>query len=145
AMCEEDVRRVLSHPLATIGSDAASQAPYGILGEGHPHPRTYGTFVRVLGHYARDARLFSLEEGVAKMTSRAADRLGLADRGRLAPGAAADVVVFDANTVSDTATYEDPHQYAAGIRWVIVNGVIELDGEHHQDHRPGQVLTPPGR
>ncbi|MBN1459176.1 MAG: D-aminoacylase [Armatimonadetes bacterium] len=145
AMCEEDVRRVLSHPLATIGSDAASQAPYGILGEGHPHPRTYGTFVRVLGHYARDERLFSLEEGVAKMTSRAADRLGLADRGRLVPGAAADVVVFDANTVSDTATYEEPHQYAAGIRWVIVNGVIELDGEHHQDHRPGQVLTPAGR
>jgi len=145
AMCEDDVRRVLSHPLATIGSDSASQAPYGILGESHPHPRTYGTFARVLGHYARDEQLFSLEEGVAKMTSRAADRLGLSDRGRLVPGAAADIVVFDADTVSDAATYENPHQYARGIRWVIVNGVVELDGEHHQDRRPGQVLPPPGQ
>ncbi len=139
-MCEEDVRRVLSHPLATIGSDSASQAPYGILGEGHPHPRTYGTFARVLGHYAREEKLFSLEEGVAKMTGRAAERLGLKDRGRIAEGMAADVVVFDPERIVDMATYEVPHQYAAGVRWVIVNGKVELEGEEHQRRLAGRTL-----
>ncbi|HUU54239.1 MAG TPA: D-aminoacylase, partial [Armatimonadota bacterium] len=140
-MCEEDVQQVLAHPLATIGSDSASQARYGILGEGHPHPRTYGTFARVLGHYAREERLFSLEEGVAKMTGRAAERLKLADRGRIAEGMAADVVVFDPDTIADTATYEKPHQYAAGVRWVIVNGVIEMEGEEHRGRLAGKVLA----
>ncbi len=139
-MAEEDVRVVLAHKLATIGSDSSSHAPYGILGEGHPHPRTYGTFVRVLGHYARDEKLFSLEEAVAKMTSRTAVRLGLRDRGKISIGYAADLVVFDPNTITDTATYEKPHQYAAGIKWVIVNGVIELAGDEHKGHGAGIVF-----
>jgi N-acyl-D-aspartate/D-glutamate deacylase len=139
-MCEDDVRRVLSHRLAMIGSDAAASAPYGVLGEGHPHPRTYGTFARVLGHYARDEGLFPLEEAVAKMTSRSAARLGLADRGRLAPGFAADIAVFDAGTVADRATFQEPQQYPTGVRYVIVNGVIELDGEENQERWPGRVL-----
>ena len=139
-MCEEDVRRALVHPLAMIGSDAAASAPYGILGEGHPHPRTYGTFPRVLGHYARDENLLSLEEALAKMTSCPAAKLGLADRGRIATGLAADIVVFDPDAVADLATYRSPHQYPAGIRWVIVNGTIELDGDTHCDQRPGRVL-----
>ena len=139
-MAEEDVRQVLAHRLATIGSDSASCAPYGILGKGHPHPRTYGTFARVLGHYAREEKLFSLEEAVAKMTSRAAVRLGLKDRGKISVGYAADIVVFDPDTVADTATYEKPHQYAAGVRCVIVNGVIELDGEEHKGNGTGVVL-----
>lgn len=141
-MCEEDVRRVLAHPLATIGSDSASQAPYGLLGRSHPHPRTYGTFARVLGHYCREEGLFPLEEAVAKMTGRAAARLRLRDRGIIAPGMAADIVVFDPEAIADRATYEEPHQYAAGVRWVIVNGVLELDGEQHQEKMPGMVLVP---
>lgn len=139
-MSEEDVRGVLSHRLAMIGSDAAASAPYGVLGEGHPHPRTYGTFARVLGHYARDEGLFPLEEAVAKMTSRPAAKLGLADRGRLAPGLAADIAVFDAGTVADRATYQEPQQYPIGVRYVIVNGVVELDGEENQGRWPGRVL-----
>jgi N-acyl-D-amino-acid deacylase len=140
-MCEEDVRKVLSHPLATIGSDSAATAPYGILGDQHPHPRTYGSFVRVLGHYSRDEGVFPLEEAVAKMTSRAADRLGLSDRGRLAPGCAADICIFDPATIADTATYQQPQQYPAGVRWVLVNGVVEIDGTEHQEQGPGKVLV----
>ncbi len=139
-MAEEDVRVVLAHRLATIGSDSSSHAPYGLLGEGHPHPRTYGTFARVLGHYARDEKLFSLEEAVAKMTSRTAVRLGLRDRGKISIGYAADLVVFDPDTIADTATYEQPHQYAAGIKWVIVNGVIELAGDEHKGKGAGMVF-----
>jgi N-acyl-D-amino-acid deacylase len=144
-MCEEDVRRVMSHPVATIGSDSASSAPYGILGQGHPHPRTYGTFARVLGHYARDEQVFSLEEAVAKMTGRPAAHLRLRDRGQIAPGFAADIAVFDAQKIIDRATYQQPQQYAVGVRWVIVNGVIELEGEEHQNRSPGVVLQRPGR
>ncbi len=140
-MCEEDVRRVLSHSVATIGSDSAASAPYGVLGKSHPHPRTYGTFARVLGHYARDEKAFPLEEAVAKMTGRPAAHLGLADRGRIAPGLAADVAIFDPTTIADTATYQHPKQYAAGVRWVIVNGVIEMDGEEHQGRFGGRMLV----
>jgi len=142
-MNEEDVRRVIAHPLAMIGSDAAAAAPYGILGRDHPHPRTYGTFPRLLGHYVREQGLLSLEEAVAKMTSRPAAKLGLRDRGRIAPGLAADLVVFDPNTIADRATYQHPHQYPAGIHYVIVNGILELDRETHQDRLPGRVLQPP--
>jgi N-acyl-D-amino-acid deacylase len=144
-MCEEDVRRVLAHPVATIGSDSAATAPYGILGQGHPHPRTYGTFARVLGHYARDEKLFSLEEAVAKMTGRPAAHLGLTDRGRIAPGIAADIAIFDPATIADIATYQQPQQYAVGVRWVIVNGVIELDGQDHRERFAGRVLERSGR
>jgi N-acyl-D-amino-acid deacylase len=143
-MCEEDVRRVLSHSVATIGSDSAAAAPYGILGQGHPHPRAYGSFARVLGHYARDERLFSLEDAVAKMTGRPAAHLGLTDRGRIAPGLAADIAIFDPATIAETATYEDPKQYAVGVRWVIVNGVVEVDGGEHKGRSAGRVLEPAG-
>ncbi|UCC67668.1 MAG: amidohydrolase family protein, partial [Armatimonadota bacterium] len=139
-MSEQDVSRAITHRLAMIGSDAAAIAPYGLLGEGHPHPRGYGTFARVLGHYVREEKMLSLEEAVAKMTSRPAEKLGLRDRGRLAPEMAADIVVFDADAMSDRATYREPHQYAAGIRWVIVNGVVELEGEEHKGRLAGRVL-----
>jgi N-acyl-D-amino-acid deacylase len=139
-MCEEDVRRVLSHPTATIGSDSAAAAPYGILGQGHPHPRAYGSFARVLGHYCRDEKLFPLEEAVAKMTGGPAAHLGLRDRGQIAPGFAADIVIFDPTAIADTATYQRPQQYAVGVRWVIVNGVIEVDGEEHLGRVAGRVL-----
>jgi len=139
-MDDDDVKRIIAHPIAIIGSDAAAVAPYGTLGLGHPHPRSYGTFPRVLGHYVREERVTTLEDAVAKMTSRPATKLGLADRGRLAEAMAADIVVFDRETIADRATYQEPHQYPAGIHYVIVNGVIELEAETHHERRPRRVL-----
>lgn len=133
---EADVRRVLAHPMVMIGSDGRLSTP----GEGHPHPRGYGTFPRVLGHYVRDEHVLTLEEGVHKMTGMPAARLGLADRGVLRPGAAADVVVFDARRIADRATFENPHQYAAGIDYVLVNGVAAVDGGRYMDRRTGKVV-----
>jgi N-acyl-D-aspartate/D-glutamate deacylase len=99
----------------------------------------------VLGHYARDEKLFSLEEAVAKMTGRPAAHLGLTDRGRIAPSFAADIAIFDPSTIADIATYQQPQQYAVGVRWVIVNGVIEMDGEEHLGMCAGRVLERSGR
>lgn len=140
-MREDDVARFVTSPLGTVGSDASAAAPYGDLGRNHPHPRTYGTFVRVLGHYVREQKALTLEQAVHKMTGLPAQFLGLKDRGLLATGLAADIVVFDPATVSDRSVYERPHQYAAGIRCVIVNGVLELDAGEHLGHKPGKVLT----
>ena len=137
---EADLRRALVHPHVMVGSDGSSLAVDGPLAAGKPHPRSYGTFARVLGRYARDERVLSLEEAVRKMTGLPAQRLGLRDRGALAAGAKADVVIFDAATVADRATYEDPHRYAAGIGHVLVNGrVVIADGEH-TGALPGRVL-----
>jgi N-acyl-D-amino-acid deacylase len=140
-MCEEDVTRVVAHPVGMIGSDAAALAPYGLLGKGHPHPRSYGTFARVLGRYVREERALTLEAAVHKMTALPAAKLGLKDRGLLAPGLAADIVVFDPYTIADRATFQQPQQYAAGVAYVIVNGVVEVEGEEHRNQRPGRVLT----
>jgi N-acyl-D-amino-acid deacylase len=142
-MSEEDVRTIVAHPGCMIGSDAVTAAPYGPLGQSHPHPRGYGTFPRVLGHYVREERVLALEAAVAKMTGGPARKLGLADRGRVAAGMAADLVVFDPARIADRASYEKPHQYPAGVHYVIVNGVIELRGETHCDRRPGRVLARP--
>ncbi len=139
---EADLRRALTHPHVMVGSDGSALAVDGQLATGKPHPRSYGTFPRVLGRYARDERVLSLEAAVFKMTGLPARRLGLRDRGVLAVGAKADVVVFDAATVADRATYEDPHRYAAGIGHVLVNGrVVVADGEH-TGALPGRVLRP---
>lgn len=140
-MCEEDVRRVVSHPSGMIGSDASSLAPYGLLGEGHPHPRSYGTFARVLGRYVREERALALELAVRKMAALPAEKLGLRDRGVLAPGMAADICIFDPGEVCDCATFEEPKQYARGIRYVIVNGTLELEGTTHHGRLPGRVLA----
>jgi N-acyl-D-amino-acid deacylase len=133
---EDDVRRILRHPMAMVASDGRLSTP----GEGHPHPRGYGTFPRVLGHYVRDEHVLTLEEGVHKMTGMPAARLGLKDRGVLRAGAAADVVVFDADRIADKATFENPHQYAVGIDYVLVNGVAAVDGGKYTDSRAGRVL-----
>ncbi|AHG93567.1 D-aminoacylase domain protein (plasmid) [Gemmatirosa kalamazoonensis] len=133
---ERDVERIMRHPQTMIASDGRLSRP----GDGHPHPRAYGTFPRVLGVYAREKRLLTLEEAVHKMTGMPAARLGLADRGRLAEGAAADVVVFDPATVRDQSTYEAPHQYPAGIPYVIVNGAVAVDGGVPNGARAGRVL-----
>ena len=136
-MCEENVALGIAHPLLMIGSDSLALA----TGQGgKPHPRTYGTFPRVLGKYVRDERLLSLEEGVRKMTSMAADTFGLSDRGVLAEGKAADITIFDAATVADQATFDAPHQYSTGIDYVIVNGQIVVEHGVQHPALPGQVL-----
>jgi N-acyl-D-amino-acid deacylase len=139
-MSEDDVMRVMSHPLSCIGSDGVDEAPSGPTGSVATHPRSYGTFPRVLRRYALDKKIFTLEEAIKKMTAVPADRIGLSNRGVLAKGMMADIVVFDPNTVRDVATFEDSHRYAEGIRHVLVNGQVTiLDGEHTKE-RAGQVI-----
>jgi N-acyl-D-amino-acid deacylase len=133
---EADVRRIMRHPQVMIASDGRLSTP----GDGHPHPRAYGTFPRVLGHYVRDEQVLTLEQGVHKMTGMPAARLGLKDRGVLREGAFADVVVFDAATIADQATFTAPHQYAVGIDAVLVNGVPAVEGGRYLDARAGRVL-----
>ena len=133
AMDEADVRRILAYPHTMIGSD-------GLPHDSHPHPRLWGTFPRVLGHYARDERIFSLEEAVRKMTSLTANQFGLVDRGLLRIGAFADLVVFDPAVVADAATFEHPTAPATGIQLVLVNGrVVWRDGLHSRE-RPGRAI-----
>jgi N-acyl-D-amino-acid deacylase len=140
---EADFRRVITHPAIMVGSDGSALATSGEMSVGKPHPRSYGTFPRVLGHYARDERLLSLPDAVHKMTGLPARRLGLRDRGEIRPGARADLVVFDPRRVADQATYEDPHRYPAGIEQVLVNGRFVIKDGAHTGSLPGRVLTPP--
>lgn len=140
---EADVCRVLAHPLGMIGSDGSVAAPYGPLSEGKPHPRSYGTHPRVLGRYVRDLGLFTWEEAIRKMTSGPAQRLGLAAKGIVRPGLDADLVVFDPATVSDRATFDEPHQYPDGIEHVLVNGELVVSGGNHLGTLPGHVLSRP--
>ncbi len=136
AMAEEDVKRIMQHPHTMVASDGGIYAP----GEGVPHPRNYGTFARVLGHYARDLGIVSVAEAIRKMTSLPADRMGITDRGVIEKGAFADIAVLDLDAVNDTARFGDPHHYATGARHVFVNGVaVLLDGEM-TGTRPGRAL-----
>ena len=123
AMSEPNVARMLAHPLACVCSDGSGLRTTGPLATGVPHPRNYGAFPRVLGRYVREQSVLSLEDAIAKMTSVPAGRVGLVDRGRLAPGLRADVVVFDPDTIIDRATFETPHAYAEGVREVVVGGM----------------------
>jgi dihydroorotase/N-acyl-D-amino-acid deacylase len=139
AISEEDVERILAAPFTMVASDGEIPA----FGQGAPHPRSYGTFARVLAVYVREKRLLTLEDAIRKMTSLPAARLGLADRGLLRPGMKADLVVLDPATVRDRATYEKPHQYAEGVSLVLVNGEPVLDGNRMTGARPGRVLRGP--
>ena len=139
AIDEADVKRILASPLTMIGSDG-EVVPFG---EASPHPRSYGTFVRVLGRYVRDEKTITLEEAIRKMTSFPAARLGLADRGILRAGMKADLVVFDPARIADRATYEQPHQYPVGVERVFVNGELVFDGTAMNAARPGRVLRGP--
>jgi N-acyl-D-amino-acid deacylase len=139
-MDETPVQTILRHPRVMIGTDAGATAPYGVLGQGHPHPRAYGTFPRVLGTYVREIGLLSLEEAVHRMTGLAAWRLGLSDRGLIRPGYKADLVIFDAERVADLATYDSPQAYPNGIQWVVVNGQVVLDRDERLPVLPGRVL-----
>ncbi|MEN9628861.1 MAG: hypothetical protein RJA10_2088 [Pseudomonadota bacterium] len=133
AMSDEDVDRILAHPLVMVGSD-------GLPHDEVPHPRLWGTFPRVLGHYVRQRRLLGLETAVHKMTGLTARRFGLAGRGELRPGAAADVTLFDPAQVLDGATFDAPVTPPMGIRWVLVNGRVAVDDGHQADDRAGQLL-----
>jgi N-acyl-D-amino-acid deacylase len=140
-MSPENVERVLRHPLVMIGSDGHAIAPVGRALQSRPHPRSYGCYPRVLGHYARDRKVFDLETAVRKSTSMPADQAGLKDRGRIARGKKADVVVFDAAGVRDGATFEEPHKYPEGIVHVLVNGAFVVEGGAGTAARPGRVLS----
>lgn len=142
-MSETDVRRVMTRPFMGVGSDSSSVAPYGPLSKGQPHPRAYGTFARILGHYARDEKVLPLQEAIRKMTSFATQRFRLKDRGLLREHFIADVVVFDPKEVRDLAIFEHPHQYAAGIEYVILNGQIVIVQGVHTQIKAGQVLRRP--
>ncbi|MBN8846126.1 MAG: amidohydrolase family protein [Sphingomonadales bacterium] len=140
-MQEKDVEEAIRQPWVSIGSDAASTEKLGGLdGIGLPHPRSYGSFARVLAHYARERGVLSLEDAVRKMTSWPAQRMGLTDRGVLREGLRADVTVFDFDRIADKATWQNPTEAAVGVDQVIVNGVLTLDGGHHTGARSGMVL-----
>ncbi|MBG89181.1 MAG: hypothetical protein CMO80_20110 [Verrucomicrobiales bacterium] len=135
-LSDEDVERIMAHPLTMVGSDGRLTEP----GSGHPHPRWYGSFPRILGHYVREKKVMKLEEAIRKMTSLSAARLGLMDRGSIKAGNFADLVVFDPETIIDKATFSDPHQYPVGIHHVFVNGVAAILGGEFKDRRVGDVL-----
>jgi len=144
-MSEENTARVLSHPLGMVCSDGSVYAPAGPLSEGSPHPRSYGTFPRVLGHYVRERKAMPLETAIHKMTGLPARKIQLRERGVLRPGAYADLVAFDPSTVRDTATFEDPHQYPEGIGLVVVNGVITVRDGAMTGEMAGRPVRGSGR
>lgn len=141
AIDEQDVQRVLAHPATMVASDGQVV----VYGRASPHPRAYGTFVRVLGRYVRELQTLTLEEAVRKMTAFPAQRIGLADRGVIKVGMKADLVLFDPETVRDTATFERPHQYAEGVSRVFVNGIAAYEDGRMTGARPGRILYGPGR
>jgi N-acyl-D-amino-acid deacylase len=134
------VVKAFRHPLMVLGSDGWAFAPYGVLHSGKPHPRCYGTYPKTLGLFSRDLGVLSLEEAVRKMTSAAAGRLRIHDRGIIKEGYKADIVVFNPETVTDTATYREPHQYPIGIEYVIVNGKVTIAEGNHTGVLAGRVL-----
>jgi N-acyl-D-amino-acid deacylase len=141
AISEDDIRTLVASPLALVGSDGNCVAPYGIVGQGMPHPRFYGTFPRILSRYVREQRMLPLELAVHKMTGATARALKLKDRGLLREGFCSDVVIFDPNDFADRATYADPHQFPSGARTsVIVNGALVVDNTTHTGALPGKVL-----
>lgn len=140
SISEDDVRAFVRSTDVMVGSDGNSVAPEGTTGQGRPHPRFYGTFARVLGHYSRDLGLLPLQDAVYKMTGASAKALGLKDRGLLKQDYRADITVFDPATVAERATYEDPHRFAAGIDTVLVNGVPTLQGGDHTGALAGRTL-----
>ncbi|MGI9250199.1 MAG: N-acyl-D-amino-acid deacylase family protein [Pseudohongiellaceae bacterium] len=140
AIGPDDVDLIMQHPTTAIGSDG----PLGVFGVGAPHPRQYGTYARVLGLYVRERGVITLEDAIRKMSSLSAVRLGLQDRGLLREGHFADVAIFDADEIDDRATFEDPHQYAVGMKYVLVNGTVVVSEGQHTGATPGKVLRGPG-
>jgi N-acyl-D-amino-acid deacylase len=142
---EENVKKEAAKPWISFGSDEASQAPEGVFLKSNPHPRAYGNFARVLGKYVRDEKVIPLEEAIRRLSGLPATNLGLDHRGFIKEGMFADVVVFDPSTISDRATFEKPHQYAVGMKHVLVNGVQVLKDGEHTGAKPGRALWGPGK
>src|SRR5437764_12663703 len=142
---EENIKKELTKPWITFGSDEASQAPEGVFLKSNPHPRAYGNFARVLGKYVRDEKMIPLAEAIRRLSALPATNLGLDHRGFLQERMFADVVVFDPATISDRATFEKPHQYAVGVKHVFVNGVQVLKDGEHTGAKPGRALWGPGK
>ncbi|MCX7919052.1 MAG: D-aminoacylase [bacterium] len=140
SMNEEETDYILSQPFVSIGTDAGAKAPYGPLSEGKPHPRAYGTFPRAIAVYCREKKLFALPELIRKMTLFNAEKIGLVERGKIQRGYYADIVVFDAAKITDTATFLDPHQFPKGIELVMVNGKIVVEKGGHTGILAGKVL-----
>jgi N-acyl-D-amino-acid deacylase len=139
---EDNLRRQIPLPWMSFGSDEAAPAPDGVFLKSNPHPRAYGTFARLLGHYVREEKVAPLEDVIRRLTSAPAERLRLRGRGRIARGGFADVIAFDPRTIRDHATYADPHRFATGMVHVFVNGEQVLRKGEHTGARPGRVLVP---
>ncbi|HEX3082953.1 MAG TPA: D-aminoacylase [Pyrinomonadaceae bacterium] len=144
-MSEENIKKQIRLPWVSFGSDAASIAPEGVFLKSSAHPRAYGNFARLLGKYVRDEKIISLTEAVRRLTGLPATNLELDHRGFLKPGMFADVVVFDPQTIADRATFENPHQFAVGVKDVFVNGVQVLKDGEHTGAKPGKALWGPGK
>ena len=142
---EKDMQYALRQPFISIGSDGTAVAIDGPTAKGHPHPRYFGTFPRVLGRYVREEKLLTLEDAIRKMTSANAEKIHIFDRGLLRQGMWADVTVFDPARIADRATYDQPQQYAVGVQYVLVNGQVVIDGGRHTGKHPGAILYGPGR
>jgi len=140
AINSNDVDLIMQHPMTSIASDG----PLTVFNEGAPHPRTYGTFARVLGRYVRERNILTLEEAIRKMTSLPASVLSIKQRGLIKEGYFADITIFDSNHIIDQATFENPHQYATGVNFVLVNGIIVVENGLHNGKRPGRILYGPG-
>jgi len=144
-MSEDNVKKEITKPWISFGSDEASQAPEGVFLKSNPHPRAYGNFARVLGKYVRDEKAITLPEAIRRLSALPATNLGLDHRGFLKEGMFADVVMFDPATIADRATFEKPHQYAVGVKHVFVNGVQVLKDGEHTGAKPGRALWGPGK
>jgi N-acyl-D-amino-acid deacylase len=143
-MSEENVQKKIALPWVSFCSDAGAPASEGVFLQSNPHPRAYGSFARLLGKYVREEKVVPLEEAIRRLSAFPADNLGIRERGRLEVGYFGDVVVFDPESISDHATFADPHQYATGVAHVFVNGTqVVRDGEH-TGAKPGRVVRGPG-
>jgi dihydroorotase/N-acyl-D-amino-acid deacylase len=143
-MDERDVRTALVHPLVAIGTDSGARGEDGPLADSASHPRGWGSFPRILGHYVREEHLLTLEEAIRRFTSRPATRLGLSDRGLLRTGMIADITIFDPTSIRDASTFADPNHYSTGVKYVFVNGRAVLAGGKMTSERPGRVIRGPG-
>jgi N-acyl-D-amino-acid deacylase len=139
-MSDEDVERIMKYPFNMFASDASVR----VFGQGSPHPRGYGTNARVLSKYVRDEKIISLEEAIRRMTSLPAQKFGLNDRGLLREGYAADILIFDEKEVKDISTYDKPHAFSKGFKYIMVNGQLVVENEKHLGTRNGKALYGPG-
>jgi N-acyl-D-amino-acid deacylase len=144
-MSEENIRKEIRQPWVSLGSDAASISAEGVFLNQSTHPRAYGNFARLLGKYVREEKTVSLQEAVRRLTGLPAANLGLDRRGLIKQGYFADLVVFDPETISDRSTYDNPHQYATGVKHVLVNGVRVIENGEHTGAKPGRALWGRGK